>query len=100
MPLLEAMADKDLAFWRGIDGVTVLLTDVLKQNSPIQTLQISNPQNHVLQERDGLLGAWLAAQGATALLARPDHYVYGLVCDGPSLRQLMNELQTQGMQSC
>lgn len=97
---MEAMTDEDLAFWRGIEGVTVLLTDVPTLNPQIDSPQIHSPQTYILQERDGLLGAWLAAQGATALLARPDHYVYGLACDGPSLRQLMNELQTQGMQAC
>ena len=43
---------------------------------------------------------WLAEQGARALLARPDHYVYGLACNAPTLSQWMNELQTQGMQTC
>lgn len=98
--LLDAMTVEDLAFWQGIDGVTVLLTAVPAQNPQIHSPQIHNPQTHILHERDGLMGAWLAEQGATALLARPDHYVYGLASDGPSLRQLMNELQIQGMQTC
>jgi 3-(3-hydroxy-phenyl)propionate hydroxylase len=93
--LLEAMTAEELAFWQGIDGVTVLLNAV-----PTQSPQIHSPQTHILHERDGLLGAWLDEQGATALLARPDHYVYGLASDGPSLSQLMNELQNQGMQTC
>jgi len=97
---LEAMTEKDLAYWQSIDAVMVLLTDLPTQDSPIQNLPFQDPQVHVLHERDGLLGAWLAEQGARALLARPDHYVYGLACNAPTLSQWMNELQTQGMQTC
>jgi 3-(3-hydroxy-phenyl)propionate hydroxylase len=59
-----------------------------------------SPKTFQLNERDGLLTDWLAEQGATALLARPDHYVYGLVSDLRGLRQRINELTTQGIQTC
>jgi 3-(3-hydroxy-phenyl)propionate hydroxylase len=98
--LLNAMTETDWAAWQALDAAAVLISTVSQQ-----TTQVLNPLAHSsvafqLQERDGLLSAWLAEQGATALLARPDHYVYGLISDLSGLRQLHNELTTQGIQTC
>jgi 3-(3-hydroxy-phenyl)propionate hydroxylase len=94
------MTETDWAAWQALDAAAVLISTVSQQ-----TVQVLNPLAHSsvafqMQERDGLLSAWLAEQGATALLARPDHYVYGLASDLPGLRQQMNELTTQGIQTC
>jgi len=98
--LLNAMTEADWADWQALDAAAVLISTVSQQ-----TVQVLNPLAHSsvafqLQERDGLLCSWLAEQGVTALLARPDHYVYGLISDLSGLRQRFNELTTQGIQTC
>jgi 3-(3-hydroxy-phenyl)propionate hydroxylase len=48
-----------------------------------------------VQERDGLLTAWLNEHAAQAVVARPDHYVYGVATTPDMLRQVMQGLACQ-----
>ncbi|MCQ4158618.1 bifunctional 3-(3-hydroxy-phenyl)propionate/3-hydroxycinnamic acid hydroxylase [Roseomonas sp. GC11] len=43
-----------------------------------------------LVEREGVLAAWFARQGAIAALVRPDHYVFGLAAEGAALAALLH----------
>jgi hypothetical protein len=43
-------------------------------------------------EADGILANWLAKHQAHAVLVRPDHVVFGVAHDGPSLQTLFNEI--------
>jgi 3-(3-hydroxy-phenyl)propionate hydroxylase len=42
-----------------------------------------------VQERDGLVAAWLGQLGARAALVRPDHYVFGCAVDAETLNDLV-----------
>lgn len=45
-----------------------------------------------LDERDGLLAGWLQARGVSALVARPDRYVYGVADSSEGLGRLLQAL--------
>jgi len=45
-------------------------------------------------ERDGVFRDWLSAIGATVVLVRPDHYVYGTASTPTQLRRLVHDLHT------
>jgi 3-(3-hydroxy-phenyl)propionate hydroxylase len=44
------------------------------------------------QEADAVLASWMAKHQAHAVLVRPDHVVYGVAHDGPSLQALFDEI--------
>jgi 3-(3-hydroxy-phenyl)propionate hydroxylase len=44
------------------------------------------------QETDGVLAHWFAKHQAHAVMVRPDHVVYGVAHDGPSLQALFDEI--------
>ena len=45
-----------------------------------------------LQDSDGDLGQWLAAKGASAVLLRPDFYVFGTAASAPEVAALLRDL--------
>lgn len=45
-----------------------------------------------LEDRENLLPAWLASQQGTALIARPDRYVFGVAATGKEVRNLIMQL--------
>jgi len=45
-----------------------------------------------LVENDGVLARWFDAHGCHAAIVRPDHYIYGVASDGPSLADLARGL--------
>jgi 3-(3-hydroxy-phenyl)propionate hydroxylase len=45
-----------------------------------------------IRDADGDIGAWLAAHGATAVLLRPDFYVYGVARDAGEVARLVTDL--------
>jgi 3-(3-hydroxy-phenyl)propionate hydroxylase len=47
-----------------------------------------------LSEEDGLLANWLSAKGASAVLVRPDHVVFGTAADGRETDSLLRKLQS------
>jgi hypothetical protein len=44
------------------------------------------------RERDGRISAWLAGQGARAMILRPDFYAYGLARDAAQAGRQLQEL--------
>ena len=44
------------------------------------------------QEADAVLANWLSKHQAHAVLVRPDHVVFGMADDGPSLQSLFDEI--------
>ncbi len=55
---------------------------------------LAAPVIHV-PERDRVFGDWLRALGATAVLVRPDRYVFGVASDAASLNALVRQLAGQ-----
>jgi 2-polyprenyl-6-methoxyphenol hydroxylase-like FAD-dependent oxidoreductase len=48
-----------------------------------------------VRDLDGVLTAWLAANGAAAVVSRPDAYVFGIVDDLDGLPALVDDLRAQ-----
>ncbi|HWU60859.1 MAG TPA: bifunctional 3-(3-hydroxy-phenyl)propionate/3-hydroxycinnamic acid hydroxylase [Ensifer sp.] len=46
----------------------------------------------MLEERDDIMAAWFDRHGATSVLVRPDHYVYGAARDAAELKSRLAEL--------
>ncbi|MFG6439095.1 bifunctional 3-(3-hydroxy-phenyl)propionate/3-hydroxycinnamic acid hydroxylase [Roseateles sp. LKC17W] len=55
----------------------------------LQTLHLGDGDGCVA-EAEGVMARWFAAQGCTAVLLRPDHYVYGTAGDAAGLRALLD----------
>jgi 3-(3-hydroxy-phenyl)propionate hydroxylase len=45
-----------------------------------------------LEERDDIMAAWFERHGATSVLVRPDHYVYGAARNAAELKSRLAEL--------
>lgn len=48
-----------------------------------------------LDEEDNVLSAWLGLYGARAVIARPDHVVFGTAATGTEVAALIDQLETQ-----
>lgn len=79
-----SLSAQDLAAWQRLGGVVVLLGTAPQAAVPAHVIWV--------EERDGLLAAWLHAHAAQALLARPDHYVYGVAPSPQTLSELIQGL--------
>lgn len=66
----------------------VLRGDLASPAAPpwLRVLRLGAPP---LVEAEGVLAAWMDRHGALALLARPDHVVFGTAGDGPGLAALL-----------
>jgi 3-(3-hydroxy-phenyl)propionate hydroxylase len=82
---LSQWSDQDRARWQALGGTCVLLSD----DKPHDAV----PGVRQLTERDGLMRNWLEALGAQAVIARPDHYVYGVASSIEATLQLIEELE-------
>ena len=67
---LSSLSPQDLSAWHRLGGVIVLLGSVAGAALPANVICV--------EERDGLLAGWLREHNAQAVVARPDHYVYGV----------------------
>lgn len=83
--LLSQLSGQDRARWQALGGTCVLLGDDNPDHATSGT--------RTLTERDGLMRGWLEALGAQAVIARPDHYVYGVASSAQEVRQLIDELE-------
>jgi 3-(3-hydroxy-phenyl)propionate hydroxylase len=84
--LLSSLSAQDLDTWRRMGGSVV----VLGETAPSTTAGV-----HHVVERDGLMQQWLQTQNAQALVARPDHYVYGVAASAQGLHLMIQELGNQ-----
>ena len=78
---VQSLTPQELDAWHRWGGVIVVLGAMAHGPNPANLLCV--------EERDGLLAAWLRHQGAQAVLARPDHYVYGTAHTPATLRHQM-----------
>lgn len=87
---LIASADAD------IDGLFRLATPPLARlgGMMLQVTASSEPGPGALQvlERDGIVAGWFAANGCTAALVRPDHYVFG-AADTENMVELLGGIE-------
>jgi 3-(3-hydroxy-phenyl)propionate hydroxylase len=67
-------------------GVTVLA--LTRDAAPV------SPGIETFVEREGVLAGWFAERAASAVLVRPDHYVFGMGDSAASTLALIAELQT------
>ncbi|HMN80815.1 MAG TPA: bifunctional 3-(3-hydroxy-phenyl)propionate/3-hydroxycinnamic acid hydroxylase [Burkholderiaceae bacterium] len=82
--VLDAADDALRAQWAALDGRWMALRPSGAADTAHDAL--------LVEERDGLLGGWLAERGAVALVARPDRYVYGIARSTVELQRLVREL--------
>lgn len=82
--VFEAVDDVLRARWAALDGRWMALP-------PSGTAGTAHDAV-LVEERDNLLGDWLAERGAVALVARPDRYVYGIARSAAELQRLVREL--------
>jgi 3-(3-hydroxy-phenyl)propionate hydroxylase len=82
--LLDSISDRDMKAWRRLGGVIVALGFASTDAVPDHVLRVN--------ERDGLMAAWLQEQSAQAVVSRPDHYVYGVAATPEDLSQLIQSL--------
>jgi 3-(3-hydroxy-phenyl)propionate hydroxylase len=68
---LACLSSQTLTAWQQLGGVVVVLGTPPATALPTEALCV--------EERDGLLASWLLEHAAHAVVARPDHYVYGTV---------------------
>jgi 3-(3-hydroxy-phenyl)propionate hydroxylase len=64
-----------------LDGVLVLLHEAPSEGCL------------AVQEVQPLLGPWMQDRGMTAMVVRPDHYLYGAAADHPTTLALLSQLQ-------
>jgi 3-(3-hydroxy-phenyl)propionate hydroxylase len=82
---LASLSAQDVAVWKRLGGVFVLLGDARATSLPAN--------GHCVTERDGLMADWLREHGAQAVVARPDHYVYGVAQTPLALSQMIQALE-------
>lgn len=82
--LLSALTPALRALWQRLGGRLVLLGSAPHASTP--------PDICVLTEQDGLMQQWLQSLNAQAVIARPDHYVYGVAATPEALNQMIQEL--------
>ena len=46
-------------------------------------------------EQDGVVARWFGRHECAAAIVRPDHYVFGVASDAPSLSAMMSELSSR-----
>ncbi len=82
--VFDAVDDASRAKWAALDGQWMALTT--------PGAGAARHDARVLEEREGLLGDWLAQHGAAALVARPDRYVYGIARSAAELLRMVHTL--------
>ncbi len=83
---LAGLSAQDVSDWQRLGGVLVLLGTLPSAAVPAHVVCV--------EERDGLMAAWLREHAAQALVARPDHYVYGTAPTPEGMSRLMQELSS------
>jgi len=81
---VTSLAAEHARAWERLGGVVVLLGALTASDCPAHVLCV--------EERDGLMAGWLREHAAQAVLARPDHYVYGVASSSQVLSQLIQGL--------
>ncbi len=81
---LATLSPADLSTWQHLGGVVVYLGTAPASSWPAHVL--------CLEERDGLMAGWLREHAAQAVVARPDHYVYGTAQTPNALSRLIQGL--------
>ncbi len=81
---LATLSPADLSTWQHLGGVVVYLGTAPASSWPAHVL--------CLEERDGLMAGWLREHAAQAVVARPDHYVYGTAQTPDALSRLIQGL--------
>jgi 3-(3-hydroxy-phenyl)propionate hydroxylase len=81
---LATLSPADLSTWQHLGGVVVYLGTSPASSWPAHVL--------CLAERDGLMAGWLREHAAQAVMARPDHYVYGTAQTPETLSRLIQGL--------
>ena len=84
---LSSWSEQDKAAWQRLDGLVVVLGAASQVSPPASDMRVI-----CLDERDGLMAAWLTEHAAQALVARPDHYVYGTAPTSEALRLMIHQL--------
>ncbi|ACP26324.1 FAD-binding monooxygenase [Sinorhizobium fredii NGR234] len=96
--------------WVLVAGNRVRLDDVTGWNFALLTCDLAISQDnrdrakslnvvlcefgeHRLQEDEGVLQEWLASLGGRAVLARPDHVVFGVAADDNGVGALLDQLE-------
>ena len=80
---LEWLDADTMAAWKRLEGTWVVISDE-KAALP--------PQVIAAREDEGIFKEFMAQRQATAVVVRPDRYVYGFAVDASSLRRLVREL--------
>ncbi len=79
----ESLGDGALNLWRRIGGeFVVVTTEAVKDGAGFPTLQ----------EVGNLFASWMKANGVSAVIVRPDRYVFGAANDKNDLNRLVEEL--------
>ena len=84
--VLTSMSEQDVKAWQRLGGVIIALGLASTESVPAHVLRVD--------ERDGLMAAWLQEHAAQAVVSRPDHYVYGVAASSDELNQLIQALAT------
>jgi 3-(3-hydroxy-phenyl)propionate hydroxylase len=81
---VTSLAEESARAWERLGGVVVLLGALPAGDCPAHVLCV--------EERDGLMAGWLHEHAVQTVLARPDHYVYGVAPTSNVLSQLIQGL--------
>lgn len=84
---LHGMSATTSAFWQHIAGQRVWIGAPAPAPS-------AGPDVLAVQERDGVFATWLQSLGATAVVVRPDRYVYGIARSAEELQHLLLALES------
>jgi 3-(3-hydroxy-phenyl)propionate hydroxylase len=83
--------------WRlVIDGGNLAASQAIAVSDPahdagLRIIRIGTADGAVMEE-SGIVARWFARHGCVAAIVRPDHYVFGVVSDAPSLSAMLSEL--------
>lgn len=82
----DALGDDGFRLVLRADVALPAEADALVARLRARVLRLGTPP---LVEADGLLAGWMEKHGAAAVLARPDHVVYGTAADAPGTLSLL-----------
>lgn len=86
---LNWMDDDTSRLWKQLAGQSIVIRSAVEADAFA---------GESVVERDGVFRDWLSAIGATIVLVRPDHYVYGSASTPTQLRRLVRNLHTSLVQ--
>lgn len=74
------------SFWQRVAGQQVWIGTAASAPG-------AEPDVLAVHERDGVFSAWMQSLGATAVVVRPDRYVYGIARSAQELQDLLQQLE-------